>query len=298
MNWPTDEMHRNFQHGWLAHSATLLPIFINSTWKRLPRPNKSQPTYWQLNPLVKCVFRMGDWRIRQHCCQFSSIESNWNNQDSQEISNQPTNPKEKKKWDVFKLNNNENGWTEINTLKFAAFWRCARRNRATRRALAAARRTTSSTNWPRCCPFRRPSRHSWIKHPSSGWPFPSSGSKTSPATESRPGSKKIPSNPSKVFFWYSILFVCFLSFFLSFFLSYFFLDPWLEQQWIEMWAASWRWSVGALVSGTRLFWHVICMANPLSWLDWSISCVGPSPFILSLSLSLSSPGWFFQPGER
>ena len=88
-------------------------------------------------------------------------------------------------------------------VEFAAFWRCARRNRATRRVHVAARRTTNSTSWRKCCLFRRPSRHSWIRHPSSGWPSPSSGLKTSPATESRRGSKRIPPNPSKVSLSYS-----------------------------------------------------------------------------------------------
>ena len=104
---------------------------------------------------------------------------------------------------------------------FSVFWRCGRRSRGMLRVRVAARKTTNSTNWPKCCRCRRPSRLSWTRHPSSGSPFPSCASKNSPVAESRPGSRKIPPNPSKVHFLPFFLFFFIISFIELFILSYF-----------------------------------------------------------------------------
>ena len=64
----------------------------------------------------------------------------------------------------------------INILWFVFVLRQSRwRRRArTRRVHAARRRTPNSWSWPKCCRSRRPSLHSWTKHPSSAWRHPTS----------------------------------------------------------------------------------------------------------------------------
>lgn len=49
------------------------------------------------------------------------------------------------------------------------------------------KRTTSTTNWPRCYLYLRPSPVNWTRHPSSDWPLLSSNSKTSLVTVTHPG---------------------------------------------------------------------------------------------------------------
>lgn len=58
--------------------------------------------------------------------------------------------------------------TIIRTADFIrAYWRCVKRNQEMRLDPVAARKTTSFTNWRRCCLCRQPSRLSWTRRPSS-----------------------------------------------------------------------------------------------------------------------------------
>lgn len=45
-----------------------------------------------------------------------------------------------------------------------------RRNPKRPQGLDGKRRTVNFTSWPKCCLYRRPSRPSWTKRPSYGWP--------------------------------------------------------------------------------------------------------------------------------
>lgn len=70
---------------------------------------------------------------------------------------------------------------------FAEYWNCGRKRAGTRPGRAGARRTTSSTSWPKCCRCRRPSRRSWTRRPSYGWPYRTWSWETSRDTATRRG---------------------------------------------------------------------------------------------------------------
>ena len=59
-----------------------------------------------------------------------------------------------------------NNQPHVHRVQITASWSCARKSPETQPVPGEARRTTSSTSWPRCCPYRRPSPASWTRRPS------------------------------------------------------------------------------------------------------------------------------------
>jgi len=82
----------------------------------------------------------------------------------------------------------------------AASWSWGRKRAETQRDLVEARRTTSSTNWPRCYLFLQPSPRSLTRPPSYVWPSLTWNCATSRGTETRRGAGTVrrPTRASKV----------------------------------------------------------------------------------------------------